>query len=601
MSSFAEWHGRQRARLERIPRLEAALLAARVSRYLGMRLTPILINRTFGYALHVAEAFVLTRYLRGHHLVRSFLVAAACQLVLAAHWSATELMRQQLKAAPTKAQAQRIANAWLTASLIGAASFFVLGGIAIHLVFEGGPTEWIAESYGLVCVVRTAIDLYVRTVYSSAFAFGRIFRPLFSLWGPQWISFGSLLLSAKLLGAAGLPIGLLLGMPWSRLLTLHYVARSWRAARRPPSSPSWRALRKIEWRPRELVLAALAGALTRLGSFAVFAAAFTTDDPFRVALMYFLGPPMAAAAAFAQNLYPDFRRLLRPEARLLFIRFVWACLAASVVAALYWWAAASFVLALVLQPLTVVPIPMPPYLLVFLIGGAILSVPQIVLLARGDFGGLAIAGLLAVCVIVVPFSPVSGLLSLLGGVLLSLIRAFRAPPNRGALAQGSARTYSLDASQLNSQQRRVLLERLPKTVELVRHARRHMLLSSTLEQRELARAILLASSGLAGELLEAPASPPAPRDIESTLARIVAATPEAVVLRLRRPRAQAISSAVLQAVWGEVLRAGRTGRRRQRDYEVAALRVGQHVEAIVLVPKEIARQVPWRRALQESA
>lgn len=599
MTGFERWLRRRMHRLEGVPRLEASLLGGRLGRYFTLRLAPVLINRSFAYGLHVVEAFLVARYVGRHHLVRSFVISAVCQLVMAMHWSVTELLRQDLHAAASKTVAQRIGSGWLAAALLFAIAFFIGGGVAVHWIFEGGHGEWTAELYGLACVLRTAIDLVARTYYSTAFAYGRIYRPFFTLWGPQWISFGCLILGARYFGAAGLALGVIAALPWSRLPLVHYVTRAHRASRRPLPTIRIGAMRGLSWRPRALLVALLAGATTKLGVFAVFGAAFSWDDSMRVAIIYFLGPTITSAAGFAQAFYPDLKRLARREALRLYRRLLVALFFVALFVAAWWWGAAEFVQHLVLQPLTVLKVMAPPYLPWFILTSALVAIVQVALLASGQLGALALHGGLLIGALVWPLSPAIGMGSVALALVWGLYRLGRsvlpAPP------PSAAQAFSFDASRLGAAQRRALLERLGGDFFVSRTSAQRIYGTSDLARAALRQRLVVASAGLAGALVdEKPGAPIVEPQPDVALRALREQLPEALVLSLRRPRAVPLRPALLQAIWREALRGGRRRRVEQREYEVAALSQDGILEAIVLVPRTVdrARRAGWRARLR---
>ncbi len=616
-SLLAERLARRRAELERLPLLEASLLGGSLARYLGVRAFPVVLNRLFGYALHVVEAIALSLFVDGPLLARSLVVATLCRLVVGMHWSASEVLRSELRGLPSRGAVLRTQNAWLTLATILAVALFIVGGIAVHFAFEGGPREGVAELYALAYVARTALDLVVRTYHSGAYAFGRIYRPFWSIWGPQLVVFSVLIVSAYALGAAGLVLSLAISLPM-RWLTVHYAARALRAHRRPLPHPSIRSLLRYRFAWRSVLLAAVGGLFAKAGLLAVLFVAVDARDPRRVAIGYFLAPIVGAAAAGVQQFYPDLKRLDGPLLRLAMLRFVRGLLALSAVLAVLWLAIGWAVFLLLLEPLFPIPLLVPLQLSLLTLVVATLGVVQLALLVRRQFGSLVLHGLLLLAALLGTLHVGVVVIALLASLLVAAWRILvELPGDPLPLSlQGAARlvTYELELLPQGRPRRRALADRigraLPEALCWIAQRRLMVLCDAAAPALQprlvvltggLARAIRRSEPFAAQELAQRLRRLSTPTEPLATLlerARLVVAETE--VIDLVQPQASVLPSVTLAALWREgVARANGRVLRVQRDVHVAPVLTGSSLRALLVIPRQTsAEQVRlWRRVV----
>lgn len=614
---FERWLRGRLDRFERTPRLEAGLLGAWPVAYVLRRLFPVVGNRLVLYALHLAEASLLARSLGGVLLVRSFLVAVACQLVVSAHWSVTELMRSALRQAPSKKRQQQIASAWLTLSALGAIAWYVVGALLVHWQSPEEPGAWVSELYALVSVGRAAADLLIRTHFGTAYAFGRIYRPSVTIWGPQVLAFALLLLCNKWFGAIGIPLAMLLAAPIGRGLVVYYSSRTLRLHRRPIGSLRWRALKRFVFPWRTMLLATVAGLVERVGAIAVVLAALASSRPAQVMLVYYLAPLLAGGSSLAQVFYPDLKRLESPASLHLFRRLVRTLVAVAVVVALFYgalgWATVKRLIAPEWEtapPMQFVPL---------LVGLTVASVVQNALLARGRFGALLAMSVGAMGAALWAVAP-SAALAIFSVALLYGLVAMHRPGAPGSLLPRrwqklpALEWWRVETGRLRSSQRLDLVERLttslPDSLVWLRGTQLHV--AQPLGLRDPLPTIVVATGGLAGPVARQEISAPAlvaaldnreavrPSAAEQ-IAELRRRFPSAQVLRVGRSN-RGLSLRQRQGVWLDAVARRRSpSRRAQQEFDVTSRVEEGAIVLLFCVPRSenpVARS-RWRTYVRD--
>ncbi len=621
MDSFDRWIASRLTRFERFPRLEASLLGGRTARYLGVRLMPVIANRVLGYGLHLLEASLLARSMGGILLIRSFVVAVVCQIVVAMHWSMTEVMRSDLRRAASKKTQQHVASAWLMMSALVAVVWYVAGVAGVHWFGDDEPGAWLSELYASACIARTAVDLVVRTYYGTAYAHGRIYRPSVAIWGPQVLSFLLLLLCNQWWGALGIPIGMMVALPIGRLLVLYYTTRSLRLSRRPIAVLAWRSLRRGRFPVRTLLLAAFAGALQRVGGMSVILVALATGSSAQVLVAFYLAPLLAGASTVAQVFYPDLKRLEADRALRLFRRLVGGLLlAVTAVALLY-----AMLGAIAIRHL----IPLgagarfPWQFVPLLVGLAISSVIQNALLVRGRFVGLVLLGAGGAATLLWIWQPILALAAFSTSLAIGvnwMRRAVRplSPLRDPWLALQSIDWFTIKTRRLTRAQQLEYVEKLERVapeaaiwitgavvnlarppqgpsgaLELIAHSAG---LAGPVQHQQIAPRILAAR--LAAEATGSPIG-----STQGALELFAQRFPDGIVIEVGRP-CRGLLPGVLQAIWHDAVARRRSGSRRaQREFDVTTRLDGGAIAQIFCVPRThpAAARADWRAYLRLSA
>jgi len=321
------WLRRRAAHAGQVVAVEEALLAGRFGRYALRRLTAFALARGWGIALHVVELTWLASVFSAKPFIASLALQNVTLVIDALFFGALEGMRRRLRELGPSTEGAAIVTRWLTVSmwLAVAALFLPLG----RLVWQWGEDQ-VAPSlfhvYAIVCVVRLAADLVIRTYYSGVFAFFRVYRPLWTpLVPPTVVVVGTVVLWSRLAGWA-FPVALLAAVVVSRALLFVYTRRAYRLRRvpRPRVRPwlRWRSRDATPWRQlRDAALAGLANTSTRLGGLVLLAAivpslaradVFEEEggavEPFAFAL-HLAAPLLFLASQWGLVFYHDWKRL----------------------------------------------------------------------------------------------------------------------------------------------------------------------------------------------------------------------------------------------------------------------------------------------------
>ncbi len=403
MDDLARFLRRRARAADRRVSLEEALLGGRFARYAAYRLKWVALARGLGVITHIVEFTVLVALFSHRSLAMSVALQNATLLLDGLWWGALEVMRRRIRADGTKALAWQETSRWLSVATWLAIAVLAAGVIALgwrwHL--RGTPPA-VFEAYAFVCVVRLAIDLVSRTLYSGVWARQRVFGRWGVIMLAEPLGLVVVALGWRSLGAWSFPAGLLLNVIVSRGLTLFFTLSAYRVARlnrprlslRPPTRKLGPPvpLRDVAW--------AAAGNLTaRIGS-ALLLASFVRSpfnavrlDPFPYVLQLAV-PLLSAASSWARVFYHDFKRLEEIAAAALSRRLERRLLVVSVFVGLVIWGAVAAVaawrvdLAVVRRPVAALgPV---------CVGLSLLSALQLREMARGAFVRL-FAGSAATC------------------------------------------------------------------------------------------------------------------------------------------------------------------------------------------------------------
>lgn len=327
--ALSAWLRDRAARSDELFAVEESLLAGRFARYAARRLSVFTIARLWSAGLHVLELTWLASVFSAKPFIASLALQNATLVADAFFFGALEVLRRRLRDLGPTSAAAALTTRWLTVS-----SWLALVVVAVplgRLAWEWAtdrPEPSLFHVYALVCAVRLAVDLVLRTFYSGVFAHHRVYRPLWMPLASPAVLVG---VTAALWGSiAGwaFPVGLAASVVVSRGLLFLFTRRSYRARRVP--KPRWRLapprrrepLRRTLRTMGEALLAGLANTTTRLGGVVLLAAivpslvtslpdAFYEEDevaPFAFAL-HVVAPLLLLAAQWGLVFYHDWKRL----------------------------------------------------------------------------------------------------------------------------------------------------------------------------------------------------------------------------------------------------------------------------------------------------
>lgn len=391
-----------------------ALASGRFGRYLVYRLRGFAMSLTLGQLVHLAELWLLFQIFFGAALHTALAAKLASTIAGSFYWGVLDVFRRDLRA-DEQARA-RVAKAWWSLSLIVA----VLGAVGV-LIAAFFAEPWWDYVFLYVCVfaLRAAADFPARTLYSVAYAHGRVARALW--WSPA-IDLAGLLVAwicLSWLGAYAVVISALLTTVATRALTIFTSARMLRQRELPRPKFSREALALIgpvlldgpaaalrktftidrsrskrrRERLRILVTSGTSGLVMRaaeLIALTVVLARTERADSFQVFLLFFLTSPLlGSCSGWAQTFYVDL--VASRPSRLLHLRrqFVRRLLVAAPVVALFAWAMGVATLVFVDLHLQLAQW---RSLLLTCVALAILCVAQFEAFAAGQFVRITIVG-----------------------------------------------------------------------------------------------------------------------------------------------------------------------------------------------------------------
>lgn len=345
---------------------EEALLAGGFEGYAMRRLAAFVLSRSWGVGLHVLELTWLAEIFSAKAFIASLALQNGTLVLDAAYWGALEGLRRRARELGPGSEATALVTRWLTAALWTAVAIALVPlaravwGLLAH---ESVPS--MLHVYALACAVRLGADVVVRTYYSGVFAYGRVHRPLWSIFaGPAVLVFGTLALWPALAGWS-FPLALVLSVAVSRGLLFRFTRRAYVLRRIPAPTLRLRFRTRAAapathapamWRP--VLGAAVANVATRLGGVVLLAAVVPSlavvDDaevptlaPFALAL-HLAAPLLLLAGQWGMVFYHDWKRVDGELSRGLARRLHWRLVGVAVgLGALSWASAAALVLSYV--------------------------------------------------------------------------------------------------------------------------------------------------------------------------------------------------------------------------------------------------------------
>lgn len=306
----------QRARLDRVPTLEDALLGQRPLRYALYRLKYVGARALLRTGFRLFELALFAAALSFEVLGPILVVRSVMLVGEAMWWGALETLRRDVRLLHARDRSPLpVIRQWLgLASVLATAVLLASGAWVLW-----GPSPFVGfdviDLFVLCCGGRWALDLLVRTYHSGAYGIRRVYRPAWSLFAVD-VADVVLLVSAYLwVGAWGLGPAFLLGGLFRAVLTRRFVAATYRDLRVAVGRPQlwWRRLRTAQWSPRHTFLSAFGNAVAQLDAFLVLgllSAPATADGSLLLAALFHgVAPLQAAAFTWSRLFYFDFKRL----------------------------------------------------------------------------------------------------------------------------------------------------------------------------------------------------------------------------------------------------------------------------------------------------
>ena len=347
---------RARAARDRVVALEEALLGGAFWRFALRRLSVFAFARAWGTALHVVELTFLTEIFVARPFVASLALQNATLVIDAFWWGALEALRRRARAIGVRAQAQVLTTRYMTVAFIAGVAGCCVPLARMAWRWHDGTAPTMLDAYALVCLLRLAIDMVLRTLYSGVYAYGRVHRPAWSAPISSTVLVGLTVASWPWLKGWSFVAALLVSVLCSRALLLRFTLRAYRLARVPLPAWRWRWRRsraRADWRLLgDSALAGVANLTTRLASVVLLGAVLPSldaDDGQLQAVAYVLhlaAPLILVTSQWAFVFYHDWKRLEADVAAVLSRRLHRCLLAvAGGIAALAWGATVILVLA----------------------------------------------------------------------------------------------------------------------------------------------------------------------------------------------------------------------------------------------------------------
>jgi hypothetical protein len=318
MSAVRAWLEHERNSRREVP-LDAALLAGRGVRYAASRTALVAVRAGTRTVLHTVELWLLNREIPFEFLIPLFAMRALPGLVTGLQWGALETLRRSIRSdvhAHNTERARADCEAWLTASALLAV--LVLACTVLFVSRAELPEDGPNGLYGAFAIVSAfafGLEVWSRTYHASAFALGRVYRPLWSIVLPDALELACIAALWPRLGPFSLHAGVLLTALVRFVLARIYTRRALVTRRLPvPRAFRMRALKR-------LTLTTARDAATH----ACMAAPFQLDRAFLLVLLmapapeqgqlalaapyYAFRPLVGLAQAWARPFFSDFVRI----------------------------------------------------------------------------------------------------------------------------------------------------------------------------------------------------------------------------------------------------------------------------------------------------
>jgi hypothetical protein len=340
---------RARAARDRVVVLEEALLGGAFGRFALRRLAVFGFARGWATALHLLELTFLIEIFAARPFVASLALQNATLIADAFWWGALEALRRRLRAIGPRTDAQVLTTRYLTVAMIAGLLGCCLPLTGLAWRWRAGHPPSMLDAYALVCLLRLALDLVLRALYSGVYAYGRVHRPAWSAPLAPTLLVGLTVALWPWWGGWSFVAALLISVLASRALLLRFTLRGYRNARVP--LPAWRVRRwgrRTDWRlVGESALAGTANLTTRLASVVLLAAVIPSlsqgaaDDDLQLLayVLHLAAPLILVTCQWGFIFYHDWKRLEAEVAAVLARRLHAGLLAVAAVVAVVAWAA----------------------------------------------------------------------------------------------------------------------------------------------------------------------------------------------------------------------------------------------------------------------
>ena len=310
--------------------LDAALFTGRSARYAASRVSVVGLRAILRTAVHAAEVAILSRDFPFEFLTPLFVLRAMPAFVTGLHWGALEALRTNVRreTGSGRASLARVqVECWLAWTLLTC----VLLSLGLTTLVARNPREHGADSlygsFAILCAWMLTSDLVARTYHAGVFALGRVYRPTWTLFLPDFLELGLLIQTYPRLGPFALHLIVLVGTLLRAGITFHTSRRAYLARMHETPSPlRVRALSRLRtedvWRSAKHALATLPLQLDRMLLIALLRAPAPSPEAMPLALPYYALRPIANyAQAWARTFYADFVRLDVASVTVLRVRF----------------------------------------------------------------------------------------------------------------------------------------------------------------------------------------------------------------------------------------------------------------------------------------
>jgi hypothetical protein len=301
------------------PSLDLALLTDAGARYAASRIGLIGVRALVRTAVHIAEVWFLARQFPLEFLAPLFALRTLPGLLGGLHWGALEALRVRVRQ-QARGQRRTGARAVIEAYLLltGLGGGLLVAAVGALVTAQEDPLVGPLGLYGLFAVVTAvavAIELWTRTYHAGVFALGRVYRPAWSLLGPDLLDFALVVALFGSIGPFSLHAVVLASALVRGTLAFSYARRGYRVrGMLPPRLLRLRSLGRFSARDAVAALAQAAATLPlqldRLLLLALLQAPPPAHSALALALPYYALRPIAGfAQSWARAFYTDFVRL----------------------------------------------------------------------------------------------------------------------------------------------------------------------------------------------------------------------------------------------------------------------------------------------------
>jgi hypothetical protein len=316
MKGVRAWLGERHTRLERLPRLEDALLGANALRYAAYRLRLVMVRALLRTGFRLTELALFTSALSFDVLGPVLLVRSLLFVLEGLWWGALETLRRDVRELHSQSKSPvRVIRQWMALSCC-AAGVAALASIA-WVLWGPSPFEGfdVIDVFLLGCATRLALDSLARTYHSGVYGIRRVYRPGWSILLVDIADITFLLASFLWLGAWGLGLSLVAVGVLRTSLAVLFTRRTYVDLRLAIGSlPRWfRSLRGARWSPGHSVASAFGNAVGQIDALLVLGlliAPLNASGALLLAVLFHgVAPLQAAAFSWSRLFYFDFKRL----------------------------------------------------------------------------------------------------------------------------------------------------------------------------------------------------------------------------------------------------------------------------------------------------